>query len=600
MYRLLFLALLLSGNLAGVVCQTTSKNTESNQSTGNSRLTVTSSPENITAQDFYKEGLRLTDEGQLLQAVQELQQAVRLDPEYAEAHAALGRAYFKLRQWQNAADSLHRASALKSRPRVVQSSQTNDKLDPKKSENAPKTPKPIQPRSDQSEAKTAASQGASNGANHTNISAQPNTTFVAAKTLAQPKPVIDETKSQTASAIPASPPNQNTASDHATVDVAQASGPTTNLRTKTNPKEDILAQDREVQSPRVAPDSAKTSENVTLPPATESASKAKKDSFAPLTSSETTVAPNPVKQPAVFRPPLDMTRLSGTAEDVPVESPSETAGVRVAMSVPPTAMPLETKPVTPIATKTANDELSLMKIYRIGPGDVLDVQIDDSEPTRSTLFTVNSEGLLEHPLLAESVLVTGFTTEEISARVAAGLAKNSSGQSPKVIVGVRDYASHSILVSGLVKDSGTKFLRREAIPLYVVVADAQPLPEAARVTVLRNEVGQIFDIDLTQAAEMNMMVHPGDVITLQPNVTQFYYIAGEVKFPGEKTFRRGLTLTQAILTAGGATGKSKLAQIARDDGQGFLIDTTVELNEIQSGKIVDPILKPGDRVTILR
>jgi protein involved in polysaccharide export with SLBB domain len=110
----------------------------------------------------------------------------------------------------------------------------------------------------------------------------------------------------------------------------------------------------------------------------------------------------------------------------------------------------------------------------------------------------------------------------------------------------------------------------------------------------------MFDVDLTQAAEMNMMVHPGDVITLQPNVTQYYYIDGEVKSPGEKTFRRGLTLTQAIITAGGPTGKSKFAKIARDDGQGFLVDTKVNLNEIQFGKAIDPPLKPGDRITILR
>jgi protein involved in polysaccharide export with SLBB domain len=169
-----------------------------------------------------------------------------------------------------------------------------------------------------------------------------------------------------------------------------------------------------------------------------------------------------------------------------------------------------------------------------------------------------------------------------------------------VLVGVRDYSSHTILVSGLVKDPGTKFLRREAIPLYVVVADAQPLPEAAKVTVVRNELNQMFEIDLTQAADMNLLVRPGDVITLHPNVTQFFYIGGEVKIPGEKTFRRGITLTQAILTAGGATDKGKVAEIARDDGRGFLAGERFSLKEIGSGKTSDPILKPGDRITIFR
>ncbi len=180
------------------------------------------------------------------------------------------------------------------------------------------------------------------------------------------------------------------------------------------------------------------------------------------------------------------------------------------------------------------------------------------------------------------------------------MSKRALLESPKVAVGIRDYASHTILVSGLVRDPGTRFLRREAIPLYVVVADAQPLPEAASVTVLRNELNQVYEIDLSKTAEMNLLVRTGDVITLLPNVTQFVYIGGEVKFPGEKTFRRGLTLTQAIISSGGVTPKSKQAEITRDDGRGFLVGTRISLKDIQSGKSVDPLLRPGDRIMILR
>jgi protein involved in polysaccharide export with SLBB domain len=203
-------------------------------------------------------------------------------------------------------------------------------------------------------------------------------------------------------------------------------------------------------------------------------------------------------------------------------------------------------------------------------------------------------------MLNEPLLVTGLTVEEIGRKLEDELNKRALMENPKVIVGVRDYASHTILVSGLVKDSGTKFLRREAIPLYVVVADAQPVPEATKVTLVRNEQRQIYEIDLTQVADMNLLVHPGDVITLHPNVTQFIYVGGEVKIPGEKTFRRGLTLTQAIIIAGGVTPKCKVAQIGRDDGHGFLVETRFNLKDIGSGKAADPLLKPGDRITILR
>jgi len=98
---------------------------------------------------------------------------------------------------------------------------------------------------------------------------------------------------------------------------------------------------------------------------------------------------------------------------------------------------------------------------------------------------------------------------------------------------------------------------------------------------------------------MNLLVRPGDVISLQANVTQFLYVGGEVKSPGEKTYRRGLTLTQAIIAAGGVTPKAKEARLGRDDGRGFLTVTRLKLKDIDSGKIPDPMVRPGDRITIV-
>ena len=80
----------------------------------------------------------------------------------------------------------------------------------------------------------------------------------------------------------------------------------------------------------------------------------------------------------------------------------------------------------------------------------------------------------------------------------------------------------------------------------------------------------------------------------------FVYIGGEIKLPGEKIFRRGLTLMQVILAAGGLGPKAKIAEIARDDGNEFLVPTRFKLKEISSGKAIDPTLKHGDRISILR
>lgn len=272
--------------------------------------------------------------------------------------------------------------------------------------------------------------------------------------------------------------------------------------------------------------------------------------------------------------------------------------VSLNVKAPSSPEPAAAAPAPEVNAAAANEELSLTKIYRVGPNDVLDIRISDSAAPQSTLFTVTPSGFIEHPTLGEPLQASGLTVDEIGSKFETELKRRALVENPKVSVGVRDYASHTILVSGLVKDSGTKVLRREAIPLYVVVADAQPLPEAVRVTVLRNETNATFEIDLTQTKDMNLLVRPGDVITLLSGEAQFIYIGGEVKSPGEKTFRRGLTLTQALIAAGGVTPKAKEARLGRDNGEGFLVVTRLKLKDIESGKVQDPVVKPGDRITI--
>jgi polysaccharide biosynthesis/export protein len=242
---------------------------------------------------------------------------------------------------------------------------------------------------------------------------------------------------------------------------------------------------------------------------------------------------------------------------------------------------------------------ALTKIYRVGPGDVLDVRLIEGTPTQSTLFTISAAGLLEHPDLSTPLPSAGLTVEDITTRIEEDLKRHGAIKNPKVSVAVQEYISHTILVSGLVKEPGTKSMKREGIPLYVVVADAQPLPEAGRVSVQRNQSNESFMVDLSDAAGMKMLVQTGDVVTLRENEAHFFYVSGPVKSPGEKPFRRGLTLTQAIIAAGGLSKGSKQAQLARDKGKGFLVVTHYKLKDIESGKVPDPVLQPGDRITII-
>ena len=254
--------------------------------------------------------------------------------------------------------------------------------------------------------------------------------------------------------------------------------------------------------------------------------------------------------------------------------------------------------VRPNVTPKA-DEAELSLVYRVGVGDVLDVRLRDVPANKSSLFTVSASGLLEHPILAQPLKVLGLTTDEISQRIVSDLKSRAIHEAPEVLVGVREYVSHTLLVSGLVKQPGQKVLRREGVPLYVVIAEAQPMPEAGRALIISQRANRAITVDLSNPKLMDLLVSSGDVITVQPSPKQYFYIGGEIKSPGEKSFRSGMTLTQSILAAGGLTRDARQEiRIARDGGDGRLVVARYKLKDINSGKLQDPLIEPGDRITV--
>lgn len=243
-------------------------------------------------------------------------------------------------------------------------------------------------------------------------------------------------------------------------------------------------------------------------------------------------------------------------------------------------------------------------VYYVGVSDVLDIQLPSARipagaSAQSNLHVVASNGYLEHPILGRPIKILGLTTDQISALISGELKRLSIRDQPAPEVSVRDFNSHTILVSGLVKEPGTKILRREAIPLYVVLADAQPLTDAAIVDVMSQRAIKHRTVDLSHPEQTSVLIRPGDVVTVRAAVKQFFYVGGNVKSPGELLFRSGLTLTQAILSAGGVILKGEKVQLTRGQGNGLLALQEFKLKEINSGKIPDPLIEPGDRITVM-
>lgn len=265
----------------------------------------------------------------------------------------------------------------------------------------------------------------------------------------------------------------------------------------------------------------------------------------------------------------------------------------------------ETAAVVPIKA-TVNDSSTapasarpLTEIYRVGVGDVLDIRLLNSANNRSTLFTVVEGGVIDLPVAGGTVSVAGRTAEEIQNVIAAELKRRAVAETTQVSVGVRQYLSHSVTVTGLVVHPGTRFLRREMVPLYVVLAESQLRNDGARVVIMRGG-NPSEPHDLSDSATLNLNVQSGDVITISSRPQEFYYIGGRINYPGQKSFQPGITLLQAILAAGGTMREESKVEISREGAGGKLVTNRYNVKQIKSGVVQDPKLQAGDRIEIAK
>jgi protein involved in polysaccharide export with SLBB domain len=257
-----------------------------------------------------------------------------------------------------------------------------------------------------------------------------------------------------------------------------------------------------------------------------------------------------------------------------------------------------------IAKRANLANVSPAEIYKVGIGDVLFVSLQNAPSKESNYFTVLNNGTIDYPLAGEMISVAGLTSEEIEDLLKE---KIKLYENPQVSVKLREYASHSITVLGLVEKAGVKFLQREAIPLYVVRAEAVVQSKASGVSIKRAN-SQTEKFDLKDAKYEEVLVFPGDIVEFtagdaksfsSAEIPPFYYIGGNVAAAGQKDFYAGITLTQAILASGGLKkSDAKKVIIRRKNEQGLLVPTEYNLKEIKNGKLPDPVLQAGDTIEI--
>lgn len=224
--------------------------------------------------------------------------------------------------------------------------------------------------------------------------------------------------------------------------------------------------------------------------------------------------------------------------------------------------------------------------YRLSAGDSVRITVFQS-PDLSIETRISEAGVVSFPLLG-NITIGGLTPGQAEKKIADGLREGNFVKQPQVSIVVAQVRGNQVSVLGQVLRPGRYPIETAELRLTDLLALAGGIaPTGADiVTVVGKRNGKAFrsEVDLPKVfgPDRNLndvLLQNEDVVWVDRAPTIFVY--GEVQRPGTFRLERGLTVLQALATAGGVTqrgtekgirvhrkgtdGKTQVAQPAMDD-----------------------------------
>ena len=304
---------------------------------------------------------------------------------------------------------------------------------------------------------------------------------------------------------------------------------------------------------------------------------------------------------------------------------------------PPPTPPASQKAVKP-GTRGSSSVLVLRdEDYRIGPNDVLDIQIE-SWPEMTRSFRVTAAGTFLMPYLGRIVAVQK-TPEELAQFIADGL-RGDYLRDPKVTVTVKEYNSRSFYIQGSVRSPGVYQIEgRPSLLELLTLAGGLADNHGSRAYIIRRikysaedpashetvspkpsdqgaassgeqkdeQTGERPRFEMSSANisgllkgrfEQDIFIEPGDIINIP--ATDVFFVSGEVKAPGSFPLKEGTTLQQAVTLAQGTVFKSAESKtiIFRENSDGKREAIKVDLSAVMSGKKPDVPIMANDIIMV--
>jgi polysaccharide biosynthesis/export protein len=231
--------------------------------------------------------------------------------------------------------------------------------------------------------------------------------------------------------------------------------------------------------------------------------------------------------------------------------------------------------------------------YQIGAGDVL--KVDVFGETFGGSFVVGSAGAMTMPF-CDGITVGGLTVAEAESAVKSCLGDGYLVD-PQVSVRVEEFKSQPVEVLGAVVKPGTYYLTGGAVTLRSLIGQAggvQSEKSVGRVVVTRQNGDRVVvPIDEIMGPPGEIGLAKGDSVNVDEG--ELVWVGGEVEKPGAVGYVDGMTVTQALMKAGGPTGVARMAgaYVLRDGDR-----IAVNLRRMLRGKDADMVLVAGDRLVL--
>ncbi len=281
------------------------------------------------------------------------------------------------------------------------------------------------------------------------------------------------------------------------------------------------------------------------------------------------------------------------------------------------------------------------KDYRIGPGDVLDVHVEDA-PEMTRTLRVSANGTFPMPIIGD-IVAQKKTAYELAKDITQRL-RGKYLVEPIVDVVVREINSHSFFIQGAVRRPGVYQIEgRPSLLTLITVAGGladnygstayvisqakttehgepaaePPAPsapageEAAAKAPEKAEDQNGNEDDVYEMSkvningllrgrfEQNVKLEAGCIVNIP--TTDVFFVAGEVKSPGSFPQKEGTTLRQAISLAQGLTFNAQGGNgtIFREEpNTGNRKEIKIDISAVMSGKADDVAIMANDIIIV--